>query len=100
MAISADGNTAIVGGNSDNGGAGAAWVYSRTGNVWSQQGSKLFGTGAVGQIPREGESVAISGDGNTVIVGGSRDGETGSGVTYSAGAGGAFARASICGFTQ
>ncbi len=27
---------------------GAAWVYTRSGGVWSQQGPKLVGTGAVG----------------------------------------------------
>jgi hypothetical protein len=72
VALSADGNTAIVGGPSDNSGAGAAWVYTRSGGVWTQQGSKLVGTGAVG-YPRKGWSVALSGDGNTAIVGGPGD---------------------------
>ena len=36
VAVSADGNTAVVGGASDNAGAGAAWVYTRSGGVWSQ----------------------------------------------------------------
>src|ERR1700752_2014494 len=40
MALSADGNTAIVGGASDDGGKGAAWVYIRSTGVWTQQ-SKL-----------------------------------------------------------
>ena len=48
VSISADGNTAIVGGNQDNNGAGAAWVYIRSGGVWAQQGAKLVGTGLVG----------------------------------------------------
>ncbi|HWY77325.1 MAG TPA: hypothetical protein VN281_17000, partial [Verrucomicrobiae bacterium] len=48
VALSADGNTAIMGGYLDNNGAGAAWVYTRIGGVWTQQGSKLVGTGAVG----------------------------------------------------
>ena len=48
VSISSDGNTAIVGGYGDNNGAGAAWVYTRSGGVWMQQGSKLVGTGAVG----------------------------------------------------
>ncbi len=72
VAISGDGNTAIVGGANDNavnGGAGAAWVFTRSGGVWSQQGSKLVGTDAVGAA-EQGYSVAISGDGNTAIVGG------------------------------
>src|SRR5260370_22793496 len=46
--LSADGNTAIVGGFDDNNGVGAAWVYTRSAGVWSQQGPKLLGTGAVG----------------------------------------------------
>ena len=48
VALSADGNTAIVGGAGDNSNVGAAWVHTRSGGVWTQQGSKLVGTGAVG----------------------------------------------------
>ncbi len=72
VALSADGNTAIVGGLTDNGNAGAAWVYTRSGGVWTQQGPKLVGTGAVGNAA-QGESVALSADGNTAIVGGHFD---------------------------
>jgi hypothetical protein len=72
VAISADGNTAIVGGPYDNSNAGAVWVYTRSGGVWTQQGSKLVGTGAVG-ADYQGSSVAISADGNTAIVGGYPD---------------------------
>ncbi len=36
VALSADGNTAIVGGYGDNNGAGAAWVFTRSGGVWTQ----------------------------------------------------------------
>ena len=72
VALSADGNTAIVGGYNDNGYTGAAWVFTRTNGVWSQQGNKLVGTGAVG-IAQQGYSVALSADGNTAIVGGYND---------------------------
>jgi hypothetical protein len=48
LALSTDGNTAIVGGGGDNGGRGAAWVFTRSNGVWVQQGDKLVGTGAVG----------------------------------------------------
>jgi hypothetical protein len=72
VSISADGNTAIIGGNRDNTNAGAAWVFTRSGDVWSQQGTKLVGTGAVG-VAQQGSSVSISADGNTVIIGGSGD---------------------------
>jgi hypothetical protein len=70
VAISADGNTAIMGGPFDNNNTGAAWVFTRSGGVWSQQGSKLLGTAAVGEA-EQGASVAISAYGSTAIVGGS-----------------------------
>jgi len=68
VALSADGNTAIVGGGSDNGKTGAAWVFTRSGGVWTQQGKKLVGSDSVGSA-RQGTSVALSADGNTAIVG-------------------------------
>ncbi len=70
--ISSDGNTAIVGGWQDNGGIGAAWVYTRSGGVWTQQGTKLVGSNAVGSSC-QGISVSISSDGNTAIIGGFHD---------------------------
>jgi hypothetical protein len=72
VSLSADGNTAIVGGPSENSGDGAAWVYTRSGSVWTQQGNKLVGTGAIG-VAGQGRSVALSADSNTAIVGGSAD---------------------------
>jgi hypothetical protein len=78
VALSADGSTAIVGGPSDDSFHGAVWVFTRSGGVWAQQGSKLIGTGAgvtagkVGGALR-GQSVALSADGNTAIVGGPYD---------------------------
>ena len=72
VSLSADGNTALVGGWVDNRNAGAAWVFTRSGGVWSQQGDKLVGTGAVGSA-WQGCSVSLSGDGNTAIIGGEGD---------------------------
>ena len=72
VSISADGNTAIVGGPGDNGYVGAVWVWTRNGGVWTQQGAKLVGSGAVG-LSQQGHSVSLSADGNTAIVGGSGD---------------------------
>jgi hypothetical protein len=71
-ALSADGNTAIVGGWADNSYTGAAWVFVRSGGVWTQQGGKLVGTGAIGQAG-QGSSVALSADGDTALVGGPGD---------------------------
>ena len=51
------------------GAAGAAWVFTRTGSVWTQQGNKLVSTGAA-ERARQGMSVALSADGNIAIVGG------------------------------
>jgi hypothetical protein len=72
VALSADGNTAIVGGPSDNRTTGAAWVFTRSGGVWTRQGNKLVGTGAGQPLlpPGQGMSVALSADGNTAIIGG------------------------------
>jgi hypothetical protein len=64
VALSGDGNTAIVGGPSDNKTTGAAWVFTRSGDVWMQQGNKLVGSG-VGEPPLppgQGMSVALSAD--------------------------------------
>jgi hypothetical protein len=72
VALSADGNTAIVGGFGDNRYAGAAWIWTRSGGVWSQQSNKLVGSGAVGAAG-QGYSVSLSADGNTAMVGGSED---------------------------
>jgi hypothetical protein len=69
VALSTGGETALVGGEADAGGVGAAWVFTRTGAMWSQQGEKL--TGHMG-VDRAffGYSVALSADGDTALVGG------------------------------
>ncbi|HSY50930.1 MAG TPA: DUF11 domain-containing protein [Thermoanaerobaculia bacterium] len=76
VSLSADGNTAVVGGPSDDGGNGAAWIWTRNAGIWNQLGSKLVGLGAVpgdGFNPSQGVSVAFSADGKTVLVGGYHD---------------------------
>jgi hypothetical protein len=77
VAISSDGNTIIEGGWRDNTDTGAVWIFRRNAGIWTQQGSKLVGTGAVGGQILQGTSVAISSDGNTALVGGSGDNSTG-----------------------
>jgi hypothetical protein len=84
VALSADGNTAIVGGRSDNNDAGGAWVYARSGGVWSQQGAKLIGIGAIGNAA-QGYSVALSADGNTAVVGGPGDSNAGAAWVFTRG---------------
>ena len=56
--LSSDGDTALVGGSGDNGGIGAAWVFTRSGSTWTQQGAKLTGSGEIGK-GLFGEGVAL-----------------------------------------
>jgi hypothetical protein len=72
VALSADGNTALIGGPSDNDNVGAAWVFTRTGSSWTQQGPKLTANDETG-LAGFGTSVALSGDGDTALVGGPND---------------------------
>jgi hypothetical protein len=74
LRLSSDGDTLLVGGAADNGGVGAAWVFTRTGSSWSQQGPKLTGAEESGK-GEFGNSVALSGDGNTALIGGPEDSE-------------------------
>jgi len=81
IALSADGNTMAVGGRQDDDEstqqAGAVWMFTRSGTVWTQQGLKLRGTGYSGDAA-QGRSVALSADGNTLAFGG--DGDDGGGT--------------------
>ncbi len=76
VALSDDGNTALIGGNRDNSNTGAAWAFTRSGETWTQQGSKLTGTGEAKE-GTFGSSVALSGDGNTALIGARTDNEAG-----------------------
>ena len=70
--MSGDGNTAIVGGPTDNDLVGAAWVYIRRTGAWYLLGSKLVGAGAAGPSG-QGTAVALSAGGDTAILGGRLD---------------------------
>ncbi len=70
VALSADGNTALIGGSGDNNGKGAAWVFTRTGSTWTQQGPKLTGSEETAPQPNFGVAVALSAEGSLALVGG------------------------------
>jgi len=78
--LSGDGNLALIGGFADDSsacyfGTGATWVFTRSNGVWSQQGSKLVGTGSVNG-PLGGaqqQAVGLSADGSTALTGGFGD---------------------------
>jgi hypothetical protein len=93
VALSADGNTLAVGapwedsnaigvnGNQANNlspGAGAVYVFSRSGSTWVQQAYvKASNTGADDYF---GENVALSADGNTLAVGATREDSNANGI--------------------
>jgi len=67
VALSADGNTALVGDPSPTSMPGAAWVLTRSGSTWTAA-AVLKGTNETGE-GRFGRSVALSADGATALVG-------------------------------
>jgi hypothetical protein len=81
VALSADGNTALFGGAFDHG-AGAAWIFTRSGTGWAQQGPKLVGdctsdcryqgTGEQ-HFGNFGGAVATAADAHTLVIGALRD---------------------------
>jgi hypothetical protein len=70
-AISADGNTIVVGAYTDDVGAntdqGSAYVFRWNGSIWTQQSHLFASDGAAGD--EYGVSITASADGNTVAVG-------------------------------
>jgi hypothetical protein len=97
LAISADGNTLVVGAYFEDGGgkgvnpangadnsipqAGAAYVFVRNGGAWSQQAYlKASNPGDMEDGDTFGYSVTVSGDGNTVAVGAPSEDSDASGV--------------------
>jgi hypothetical protein len=93
VALSDDGNTLAVGATreasaatgvggdpADNTapGAGAVYVFTRSGQIWTQQAYvKASNTGAGDEF---GSSIALSGDGNTLAVGAAREASAATGI--------------------
>jgi hypothetical protein len=70
LTLSHDGNTLAVGVHTDPTGgnaSGSVYVYSRTGTTWTEQA--YLRASNSGQDDQFGMSVALSGDGNTLLVG-------------------------------
>jgi trimeric autotransporter adhesin len=93
VALSSDGNTLAVGspgedsstggintdpGNNRAASAGAAWVYTRTGEQWSGQAYVKASNPEAGDL--FGSSVALSGDGDTLAVGATGEASAATGV--------------------
>lgn len=71
VALSNDGNTAVIGASGDDSSKGSAYIFVRTGTTWTQQ-AKIVATDGVAS-DTFGISTSISGDGNTVAIGASGD---------------------------
>jgi hypothetical protein len=74
VALSGDGDTALIGAPGDSEYAGAALVFTRAGETWSRQPGKLTGKAELGAA-RFGKAVALSGDGKAALVGAPNDSE-------------------------
>jgi hypothetical protein len=72
VALSGDGNTAVIGGPFDDFFGGASWVFTRTAGGWAQEGAKLTPSAASG-ASEFGSSAAISSDASTILIGGPTD---------------------------
>jgi hypothetical protein len=86
VAFSGDGSVALIGAEDESEAVGAAWVFTRSGETWAQEGEKLTGGGEIGG-GIFGSSVALSGDGNTALIGGRSDNNyTGAAWVFTGGA--------------
>jgi IPT/TIG domain/FG-GAP repeat len=90
VSLSADGDTALLGAPGDGGGAGAAWTFTRTGATWSAP-QQLLGAAESGGQSAFGDSVALSGDGSSAVVGGPEDGNGDGAVWFFTRSGSSFA---------
>jgi hypothetical protein len=84
VALSGDGNTALIGSPIaaepcptepavQCSGQGAAWVYTRSGSTWTQQGPLLTGGEEEGVSAHFGRTVALSADASTALIGAPAD---------------------------
>ncbi len=70
VALNSDGNTALIGaqsGETTTDGSGAAYVFTRSSGTWTQQAK--FAPAGIAGSDHFGDSVALSGDGKTALIG-------------------------------
>lgn len=71
VALSGDGEVALIGAPADDDRLGAAWAFQRSGSEWRERSPKLTDGGA-SPAGYFGDSVALSEDGATALVGAGR----------------------------
>ncbi len=69
VTLSEDGSTALIAADFDRGAHGAVWAFTRSGATWSQQAE--LNAGHVKNETFFGDSMALSSDGNTALIGAS-----------------------------
>jgi pimeloyl-ACP methyl ester carboxylesterase len=77
VALSSDGNTALIGGPEDNEYQGGAWIYTRSNGQWTEQ-AHIVPPDELGRVAgiassQFGTSVGLSPDGNTAVISGPYD---------------------------
>jgi hypothetical protein len=77
VALSSDGNTLAVGASYDDDFRGAVWIWTRSGTTWTQQTKLVAPDSSSGDNSRQGSAIAITDDGNTLVVGASPGPSTG-----------------------
>ncbi|HLH15066.1 MAG TPA: IPT/TIG domain-containing protein, partial [Solirubrobacteraceae bacterium] len=73
VAMSADGETILVGAPGENHEIGEAWEFTDSGGTWVAAGEPLAPTKSDGEAGRFGRTVALSGNGEVALVGSPRD---------------------------
>jgi hypothetical protein len=77
VAMSSDGTTIVIGAPNKNTFEGVAYVFvKQTNGVWTQEAEITVPAG-LGSLAEFGGAVAISGDGSTIVVGATQDGQGG-----------------------
>jgi hypothetical protein len=68
VALSDNGDTALIGGPGNSGNVGAAWIYTRSGAAWTEAQKIIPALGEETGDGQFGSSVALAGDGGTALV--------------------------------
>jgi FG-GAP repeat len=83
VALSNDGQTALVGTPYDQSNNGAVWIYTRSGATWTQRGGKLAPSDGSGSS-NFSDGLALSADGSTAVISGHGDNASGASGTGAA----------------
>src|SRR5437764_4395306 len=75
IALSRDGNTALIGAPESGEYRGAAWIFKRSGETWTPASTPLVGGAEESEKGQFGTSVALSAEATVALVGAGTDNE-------------------------